>query len=385
MKEQNRLSFSQKFNIASGQFGCMLGAGIASGAVMVVFFIGQAGVWSPFVALAAFVLLFICYYFGIQMCRKYGIDSFDGLFKELFGKFGKVMGPVSQGLFLFAFFVSILTVYSGAGSFMNQLLGWPHLLGVVLTAGVCLFIALSRMAIFNKLQGAMGWAMFLILIVVYFVAIFGFGGERLADKFATGWMPEGASIGSSALWLIFFSASFISMLSVYMFNIKDFKTTRDVKQTLTIGFVLNIAATVLPIFALLAFIPEVLSVQIPTLFLMTDVLKFAPGLVVYAVLLIFAFLTTGGASIIAMNQSVVRFLPKKISNPKLRNLIVPIALTLVFIPMSTDTMMSIMYTYSPIIGYISIFVMMIPLLVIAPIKLRKKRLAEEAAGADLTP
>ena len=66
---KDNLKFKEKFGIASTHFGGLLGAGTASGVSIAGYFVTKGGWMSLFFPWVTIILMFIIYYFGIQISR----------------------------------------------------------------------------------------------------------------------------------------------------------------------------------------------------------------------------------------------------------------------------------------------------------------------------
>ena len=186
--DQKKLNVIDMFMIASGQFGCMVGSGVASGVTLILYFVSKGGIYAPFAAAASILVLFFMYYLGLEIGRKYSIGSYDGLYKMVYGKASIVLSPLADLSVILTSFVCILAVFSGAGSYFNQMFGWPILVGALGTAVICFIIAYKGIDFFNKAQGLMSIVIFLILCATYLAAIFYFGWDELVSKYAMRWV-----------------------------------------------------------------------------------------------------------------------------------------------------------------------------------------------------
>ncbi|MDR2258654.1 MAG: hypothetical protein LBE14_05850 [Treponema sp.] len=366
-----KLSLKEKFVVASGQFGGMLGAGICSGATVTVYFVAKGGYLAPVTALIALLFLFLTYYLGIEMGRVYDIHNYRELFKEIYGKAGVIMSPLTDIMMVYSLMISTAFAFSGCGSYFNQTLGLPILIGASGAAIICLIIAFKGIGFFNKVQGIMCFVMFAILLIVYITIIFGFGYDSLIEKFSLRWLPENYSTGTMALWCFYFAASYLSFLSIYLISGKKIKRKKDVLQTCGIGLILNIGAVVLPVITLLAFAPRSFSFNIPMLYIMTDILKFPPAQIVYSVLLLFAFLTTGAACLVSLNDRFERYIPKNVTNPVIRKAVVPVIVSVISLVLAPMGLLSLLSQFSPYSSIASIITIFVPVLFIAPVKIRK--------------
>ncbi|MDR0906769.1 MAG: hypothetical protein LBN00_11480 [Oscillospiraceae bacterium] len=313
------------------------------------------------------------------MGRVYDIHDYQTLFKEIYGRAGKLMSPLTDVAVIFFLIISIAFSFSGCGSYINQLFGTPIIIGGIAAAIITLIIAQRGVAFFSKIQSVMCFGMLAILVTVYLMTILGFGWDSLVEKMSTRWVPVDFSTVSMLIWCVYFAATYVSFLSTYLISGKDIKLKSDVKKTICIGFVMNLSAIVLPVIALLAFAPKSFTFNIPMLYIMTDVLKFPPAQIVYTILLIFAFLTTGAACLVTLNNRLERYIPKKLTSKPVRALAVPVIVSIICVALSPLGLLSLLSTFSPYSSILSIITLLLPILIIAPRKIKAKNRALAAA------
>ena len=378
MMEKRKLSFGQKFNIASGQFGTMLGAGVCSGATVRVMFVDKGGWMSPIVALASLVLLFAFYYLALKMARTCKINEYPVFFDNVYGKYRKFFTPISDVLILINLLGSAAIAFAGCGSYLTQIFGTPLFIGILLTALICVVIGFKGINFFNRVQGIMCYVMFAILLGVYAITIFGYGWGDLVDKFTVHWLPDNYSTGTMIYWALIFLGTYFNMVSVYIINADKFNNNKDILHTMGIGFTTNAAAIILPTIALLAFAPACMAFELPTLYLMTDVIKFPPAEIIYSILLIFAFLTTGAGCIVTLTTRVRQLIPEKNRETSVAKIGVPTGIVVAAILFSLVGLTTIISSISPYTATASIIIIGIPVLLIAPKKIRAAQIANKS-------
>ena len=371
--EKKKLSIVDMFTIASGQFGCMVGGGVTSGTTLVLYYVSRGGIYAPFAASVAILVLFLMYYLSVEIGRKYSIDSYDGLFKLVYGKASIMLSPLADVSVLLTCYVCILAVFAGSGSYFNQMFGWPILAGALGSAVICLFITYKGLEFFSNAQGLMSIVMFGLLFSIYVVVIFYFGKDELAIKFATRWVPEGFSIGSVLWWTTMHCSGLISFVAVYMLQAKKFNTRKEILGTMGIGIVCNCVGIVLPIIALLCYAPQIFSLDVPALYLISDVVNFPAATLAYSLLLIFAWITTGSACLVTINERLKRYIPQRISHPKVHSALLPLLICAVSVPLSLGGLLAVYSRWAPISAALCVVMLFIPLVVRGPILLSKKR------------
>ena len=378
MKAIERMKFSEKFKIASVQFGTTYGNGIAAGVVAALYFVRFSGLWSPLFLILGYLLMFFNYFLVFQMCRKYKVDTFRGLYDIIYGKAGKVFGPISE-IYLFVVLALVIgSVNAGFGSYMNQLLGWPIPLGIVIMALVNFVAGLGGQKALNQREGLLSLIMIIFMSVIFLVAIFGYGMGGLKNAYSTGWKPESLDLGTGIIWAFFLTATTFPHIGTSVFNAKKFTNTRDLIQTKVLGLGMNILGNLLPVIAVLCFVPGSIMESTPTLYIMTDIIGWPPLFIAFTVLMLASFVTTGIGCTVTMSANVVHHVFPK-SGPITQKIWIPLAISLICIPLGWGGIVEHINTFAPINGIIGIIFFYVPMLIRAPYLLIKKSREEKAA------
>ena len=373
-----KLSFVDKFEIASTQFGAMLGAGLASGATVTVYYITKGGYLSPLMAIFTLILMFAFYFVATLLTRKFGFKDYGELYKMAYGRYGKFFSILVDAQVVFNFFMYTALALGGAGSYLNQMLGWPIIAGNILCGIVCFLIVIGGTKFFSKIQGIMSFIMFAILSVVFFVVIFVLGWDELVQKITTQWVPADFSVGRMFLYALMIAMSYISMISIYVMNAGKFNSTGEVVSTMGINFVLDAMALVVPIFGLIAFAPESISAEIPILYILTDVVKIPIATGIYSILLFFAFFTTGASCVVTMAHRMDSFVSKATNNGFMKKYLVPVILILGAAITAQGGLTSLYGAVAVPVGILGTITMGIPLVILSIRKLGKKAKTESS-------
>ena len=372
---EKKLSFREKFNIASGQFGCIVGASVASGVNINLYFSGRDGVYSPIFVLLSKCLLFFTYFLGIEICRRRSMNSYDQLYKKVYAKASVVLSPIADIVVIYTLAACACFCFAGAGSYFNQLFGWPFLAGGIGCAVICLAIVASGgVSSFNKAQGTFSVLMVAILLVIYLYTIFGAGRDALAAKYAEGWVPENFSILNASTGAFLHVSGSLSFISVYLLNTDKFSNRKEIVQTLGIGWTCNVIAFLLPALVLVAFAPTSFQVEIPTLYILTDVVKFPMATTLYSALLLLAYITTGSACVLTISERFGGVIQKAGVKPSLTRVLCPVLICVICVAASSSGLMAIFPTMSLIASRSCAVILALPLLLRAPVLMKKNRL-----------
>ena len=131
----------------------------------------------------------------------------------------------------------------------------------------------------------------------------------------------------------------------------------------------------LPALVLLSY-TDAVSQEIPTMYIMQNVIKFRGTTVAYTVLLMLAFISIGVSCLAAISDRFSAYIPKSISKPSSRTLLICILVSIISILIAQSGIKSVFNLFTPIGNILSLTLLAIPLLFILPFKYRKEKMIE---------
>ncbi len=370
---KNHVNFKEKFAVASTQFGGVLGAGVASGATVALYFIQKGGYCAAAASVLALLILFALYYIGMETAREYNLENHTQLYNLFYGNsvLKKFLTPLANITVFYMMILSSAMAFAGAGTIVSQYTNLSPIVGGLIVGVLCILVVFFGLEVFKKLQSWMCLAMFVILTVCYVVTLVNGGAENLKTVVASRWMPETASVGKMLWWALSFIGLYVGFLPILIMSGKKLTTTKDVGEMLGIGFVLNASAFILPTFAILAYSPAASLESIPAAYVVN--LSGIPHFTeIYLILLFLALISTGASCLVTIGAQLSPYLPKKIESERTRNSIVYILFAVIFAFFAPLGMASTLKLLAPIANYLCIFSLVLPIVVFAPIKLAQK-------------
>lgn len=370
---KNHVNFKEKFAVASTQFGGVLGAGVASGATVALYFIQKGGYCAAAASVLALLILFALYYIGMETAREYNLENHTQLYNLFYGNsvLKKFLTPLANITVFYMMILSSAMAFAGAGTIVSQYTNLSPIVGGLIVGVLCILVVFFGLEVFKKLQSWMCLAMFVILTVCYVVTLVNGGAENLKTVVASRWMPETASVGKMLWWALSFIGLYVGFLPILIMSGKKLTTAKDVGEMLGIGFVLNASAFILPTFAILAYSPAASLESISAAYVVN--LSGIPHFTeIYLILLFLALISTGASCLVTIGAQLSPYLPKKIESERTRNSIVYILFAVIFAFFAPLGMASTLKLLAPIANYLCIFSLVLPIVVFAPIKLAQK-------------
>jgi uncharacterized membrane protein YkvI len=352
------------FAMAAVWFGAHVGGGFASGNQTMQYFVrlGWQAIWFPaivmgIVGLTARELIILAKNYGTYNYRAWALAAYT--------PFEKIMAIVLEIATTLLFLLATSGAIAGCAA-LFQSFGVPYLGGVLLTGGSLLVLSIFGVRIFARASTLMTIFMVVALLVITIAGISAKSTE-LSVVLEARETPV-------SVWTVIWSglkyAGFQSYAAVTMIPLAaTMKSNRDINKAIGIGFVINAVMICLSCAVLMAWFPLVSGDTLP-IFSICQNLNNNVLVVLYSVMLVFAFVTTGLGAVFG---SVTRFenLVPKPANRTLRRAMLAIIFMAVAMSISMLGLTRIVMVGYGYTGIIAIFVIIIPMLTIGHIRNRK--------------
>lgn len=273
----------QILKIAAVYTGAVIGAGLASGQELMIFFVryGTRGLWGAAIAGMLFAFLGAML---LSRAKRLSCSSYEQYLENVFGK---KLAAVFYWIVQAFLAVSFCVMLSGSGALLSEQFGLPPAAGVFLTAAV------SFLVLQGNLKG-------LTVVNVLLVPLMLFGMILVCSAFLLGQTREAwlcFSIGDSRFLvslLLYVSFNMLSGAAVLVPLSKTASSARSAAAGGFLGGVLLLLVVVLTSVTLYIAGHSVLGEQLPMLVLSRNLSRYASFF--YATVLYMAMLTTAAAN-----------------------------------------------------------------------------------------
>ena len=350
------------FAVASVWFGTHVGGGFATGNQTVQYFVGFG--W-PAVFMPTLIILLLgwCYYNGSVMAKNHKVFRYDEFAAELYAPFsaaGKVFFDV-------AFFILVVVgagiAIAGGGSLFEELFGLNYYIGIIITGLIFFLLTIFGADIVRKASSIITILILIFLIALLIPGLKG-GSANLNHIVSTRYMT--GSWGQ-VIWKGLLYAGFQSLVVASIISTSQKLTnTKACAKFAFLGFVINAVMTALCAIMILGYMPEIGANKLP-IFTIAQQQNNPFLLYSYSIVLYCAFISTGVGVVFGL---VARF-----ENVGFKNMDINKRRALIsFISIFAATALSVAgLTKLVAVGYgwlgrICIFLLVIPLAIIAPIK-----------------
>lgn len=375
MDNKKNIGWAGVFGVASVWFGTHVGSGFATGTQGLTFF-AQYG-WTALIMPALSMLIVVgIHYIGMNAAIYNNCTVGRQWANWLFHPYDRVFGKVFECIAFLTGVLAVAACLAGAGTLLNGILGLPYMLGVILVGAVLVVVAMYGYKVISAVSGVLA-----ILMIVFLLIIFGMGmshnAENLGTILSNRVMFDGQSVGGAFFKMIMYACFQATTVSSMVAVNGSYRTSWDIKRYAIIGFIMNAVMLTLSCLTVLSGMPATAN-ELPILTVCKSLET--PWLtLVYQVILLLAFLSTGVTVTFGLTKRYAMLLPKKIDEKK-RKLGCAIAFIIVNILVAQLGLLPIInkgYTY---MGFISMVMYVIPSFTVGVWKLRRDKLRAAQAG-----
>ncbi len=373
---KKKIVFPAAIGVAAVWFGSHAGGGFATGRQEVQFFV-QFGWTAAWIGIVAMLLLGIVVYNALEFSRLHDIHDYKNFFRKLYAPV-PFLAEIWDLLYLYGAVLAVSAVIAAASQLLYDTLRLPFILGTLLVAGVLLLFTIFGAGLVRKASTAMCAFIVVALVIVTFLGI-SKGSGNLQQLISQSVRAEGVGYGK-ILWMALLYGAFQAILVAPIISVSEtLKTRKNSFITALCGFLINGSMLALVCIMLLGFYPGVNEQVLPVPFV-TGHLGFPWLNVLYQMILLLALLSTGVGLIFGV---VKRF---EISwtnttgffkNVHSKRVAICLACMILGVAISQFGLKKIVAKGYGSLGLFSLFLTIIPLLAIAPLKNRKARLLNQ--------
>jgi uncharacterized membrane protein YkvI len=362
--------------VAAVWFGSHAGGGFATGRQEVEFFV-QFGWHSLWIGMLAMLIMGAAIFFGLELARVYKTHDYKSFFKKLYAPYEIVFANLWDLLYLYATLLGTAVAIAGASELLNQSLHIPYGIAVIIIGGILLLFTVFGSGLVRSASAAMAAFIVGALLIVTFLGIkMGAAnlGNVVSQKITT------AGFGK-ILWMALLYGAFQSVLIAPIVSVSEpLKTRKNTFMAALYGFLVNGTMLTLVCIMLLSFYPAVVKEKLPVYFV-TAQLGHNWLYALYSLILFFALISTGVGLIFGVVKRFEAAWTKEnriFKNVRIKRITICVTCLLISAGISLFGLIAIVAKGYGSLGYGAIFLNIIPLLFIAPIKIKKARAARSA-------
>jgi len=368
------------FAMSAVWFATHCGGGFATGNQEVNFFV-KYGMYAAFLPIIAMILLGWGHRNGLVLAKDYKTYNYKSFGDALFHPYEKYFSIILEIGFILLIACGVSTSIAGAGSLLKSSLGVPYGLGIVSVGIILLLLTIFGGDLIIKVLNIKTYFLIVTLFILCVVGVRA-GAFNFNHIVATG-ETYGHSFGE-AFWLMLIYVGFQSFTVLPIISVSHhIKTTKECNWFMLFGMLLNGGFLVAVCIMLLGFAPGVFDQTLPVYYVTSNL--GLPWLkILYSIILFVALLGTG---ISLVFSAVARFegvlCPKGMfeSLSKRR-----IAISFISIAICTGIsvfgLTNIVVKGYGSVGYIGLFFVLLPELVVGSIKIRNNARLRKEQGIE---
>lgn len=368
LTQNGKISWGGAMGIASTWFGLHCGAGFATGAQGVVYYT-KFGAWAfitPFIA--ALLMSFYAYNLW-NFARVFETYNYRDTYNKLFEPYDKVFATIQEISYLIILVMAMGGVLSGAASLLEQVFGFNYVLGSLSISLVIFLLTIFGSEFLKKASSLLSTILIVALLVVNIAGIIA-AGPKIANIF-TNWDTSVSFLDAlvpAIIYAMFQSAVMCGTVSLA----SGLKSEKDTKIAGVIGFVLNGGIMWLVAIMMLGYYPGVIGEPLPVLSILQQ-LDNPIYLVAYNTSLGVAFITTGITLVFSLVARFEKYGANIVAKVETRRKILSILVIMITFAISLVGLLAIIGKGYSFVGYIALPFIYIPTVIIAPIKIKKRR------------
>ncbi|MCJ7854692.1 hypothetical protein MUJ63_00070 [Lachnospiraceae bacterium NSJ-143] len=373
-----KLGFMATFSVSCVWFASHAGGGFATGNQATQYYV-QYGWFAPIMAILSMGILALVLRELMILYNTHGCKNYKDLFQTLYHPYDKL-----EIFFEIYFFIIVICAVSaaiaGAATLFTEA-GLPYYFGVIVVGVVLLILTIFGAQLVAKASTVMSVIILVCIFAIFIMGISG-GWETIKQVMSSGWTNQevtgytGAKVYLVPLFKVITYAGFQSVVVPAMVSCgSTLKSVKNVSRACLYSFIINGIALSLSCLMLLGWYAQYMAADamaLPCIYICKQ-LNSPVLLYCYSIALFLCFVSTGVTSIYGL---VVRFeanksLEKAIENITVRRLVLSLLGIVVSMGLSMVGLTNIIKYGYGYCGYLGIFVIILPGLIVGHIKNKK--------------
>ncbi|WP_291637902.1 hypothetical protein [Clostridium sp.] len=367
----NKKMMPAYFAVAFVWFTTHFGGGFASGRQVVEYYVGY-GWYASFLPMVSQALNAVIFYyawkFGVEK-KKYDYKSWT---LEFYKPVEKIMSPVFEIIFQVILITATAVAFATGGATVSAAFGTSYIVNTIFIAAAMLLLTIFGASLVRKAAGVIAITIILGMIIVYVPNIIAAWG-KISSNIAglkSGAIPNQATF-VQALWKTIIYSGFQSCcLGAYLAHSSVLKDANEAKKAATWGFVINSFVLMLTTLGVMAFYQDgILKEAVPALFVVMNGVGSSWMTPLISILVILGAVSTGVNLIYGTTSRIVNVLSRndtdvvKKEKQTKRSAIVSFVYVLLTWCIAQFGLIPLIAKGYGTLGYIAVFVIIIPLLI----------------------
>lgn len=359
------------FALAFVWFTTHFGGGFASGAQVVQYFVSY-GWFAAFLPIVSQIILAFVFYYAWKFAldkKKYDYKSWT---LEFYKPIEKVMSPVFEIVFQILLITGTAIAFATGGATITTLFGTSYIVNTICIAVVMLFLTIFGAKLVRNVASFLAIVIIAGMVVVYVPNVIISWGDITSNiaGLKSGTIANDSSFWG-AIWKTLTYAGFqAATLGAYLAHSNALKDVNEAKKAAVWGFVLNASILMISTLGIIGFYQKgILEETVPALFVVMNGVGSSWMTPLISILIILGSISTGVNLIFGITNRVVNFLSRndtdamKEEKETKRSIMVALGYVIFTWCVAQFGLIPLIAKGYGTIGYVSIFVIIIPLLI----------------------
>jgi uncharacterized membrane protein YkvI len=376
--------------VAAVWFGSHAGGGFATGRQEVEFFV-QFGWHAIWIGLLSMFILGTAIFFGLEFARMYKVHDYKSLFKQLYAPYNKMLPVLWEVLYLYGTILGAGVAIAAASHLISgdthlvsgdshliyklQILEVPYGVAVVFVGIILLLLTIFGSKLVRNASTFMSIFIILALLAVTILGI-NFGFNDLKKIVSEKTVKEGTGF-IKILWMALLYGAFQSILIAPIVSVSEtLKTRKSCFKAAFFGFLVNGAMLIMVCIMLVSFFFKGIYKQPLPVDFVTCELGFPILCDMYALILFFALISTGVGlifGVIKRFENAWKTDKGLFKSIRVKRMTICLSCLIISGGISLFGLAAIVKVGYGSLGLFAIFLNIIPLLFVAPIKIKRAK------------
>lgn len=339
-------------------FTTHFGGGFASGRQVVEFYVnyGWYAIFAPIIALA---LMSIVYYYAWEFTVIHKTYDYKSWANAFYHPFEKVLASIYEIMFNLILLTATAVAFATGGATLQATLGTPYIINTLLIAVFIFFLTIYGADVIRKAASYMAILIIAGLIIIYGSNIF----ARLPELMAVLNNAPNPKGFAPALWQALVYAGFqITLIGAFVAVSDVLTDKKEAKKATIYGFIINCSLLLLASTVLLSFYPQILPEKVPVLYVIRNGVGSTWMELMISLLILLGVVSTGVNLIYGGAKRIMMLWPGEAKHLRSKNLIASGIYVIITWAIALFGLIPLIAKGYGYIGYVSIFVIIIPVL-----------------------
>ena len=358
------------FALAFVWFTTHFGGGFASGAQVIQYFVkfGWFAIFTPILSQSVIgLVLYFAWKFALEHNKFDYREWTDEFYKPVQG----IMSNVYEIIYNLVLVTATAVAFATGGATIEGVFGTPYILNTLVIAAFLLILTIFGAELVRKAAAVIALLIISGMVIIYVPNIISFFGQitRNVADLKSGAIPNDTSFWSGMWQALLYSGFQISCMGAYIVHSNILKDKGEAKKAAIWGVIINSSILMLTTLGILAFYTDgILTESVPALFVVRNGVGSAWMVPLISFLIILGAISTGVNLIYGISERIVNILGRNEtqevanSKKKTRNIMASLGYVIITWSIAQFGLIPLIAKGYGTLGYISIIVIIIPVL-----------------------